>query len=152
MNILVYIFPGLYLCILIFIYLFSSVQSLSHVWLFATSWTASYQASLSLTNSWSLLKTMSIESVMSSNQVILCHSLLLLPSVFSAPGSYPVSQFFAWGGQTIRASASASVLSLLFNMLSRLIMAFLPRIKCLLISWLQSPSTVILEKSRKSRK
>ena len=60
----------------------SSVQSLSHVRLFATPWTAARQAFLSITNSWSLLKLMSIESVMPSNYLILCHPLLLLPSIF----------------------------------------------------------------------
>ena len=59
----------------------SSVQSFSHVRLFATPWTAAHQASLSLTISWSLLKLMSVESVMSSNHLILCHPLLLLPSI-----------------------------------------------------------------------
>ena len=62
--------------------MFSSVQSLSRVQLFATAWTAALQASLSITNSWSLLKRMSIESVISSNHLILCHPLLLLSSVF----------------------------------------------------------------------
>ena len=61
---------------------FSSVQSHSHVQLFATSWTASCQASPSITNSQSLLKLMSIKSVISSIHLILCHPLLLLPSVF----------------------------------------------------------------------
>ena len=61
--------------------LFSSVQLLSRVSLFATPWTAAHQAFLSITNSWSLLKFMSIESVMSSNHLILCCSLLLLPSI-----------------------------------------------------------------------
>ena len=61
---------------------FSSVQSLSHVRLFATSWTAARQVSLSVINSWSLLKLMSIELVMPSNYLILCRSLLLLSSVF----------------------------------------------------------------------
>ena len=61
---------------------FSSVQSLSSVWLFATPWTSACQASLSITNSQSLLKLMSIESVMPSNHLILCHPLLLLPSIF----------------------------------------------------------------------
>ena len=61
---------------------FSSVQSLNHVQLFATPWTAEYQASLSITNSQSLLKLMSIESVMPSNHLILCYPLLLLPSIF----------------------------------------------------------------------
>ena len=60
---------------------FSSVQSLSHVQLFATLWTAACQASLSITNFWSLLKLMSNESVMPSNHLVLCH-LLLLPSIF----------------------------------------------------------------------
>ena len=59
-----------------------SVQLLSHVRLFATSWTAAHQASLSITNSWSLLKLMSIKLVMPSNHFILCHTLLLLPSIF----------------------------------------------------------------------
>ena len=62
--------------------LFSSVQSLSHVQLFATPWTAAQQASLSINNSWNLLKLMSIESVMPSNHLILCHPILLLLSVF----------------------------------------------------------------------
>ena len=57
----------------------------------------------------SLLKLMSIESVMPSNHLILCHPLLL-PSVFPASGSFPVSQLFTSGGQSIEASASASVL------------------------------------------
>ena len=60
----------------------SSVQLLSCVQLFVTSWTAACQASLSITNSWSLLKLMSIQSMMPSNHPILCHPLLLLPSVF----------------------------------------------------------------------
>ena len=57
---------------------FSSVQSLSHVWLFATPWITALQASLSITNSRSLPKFMSIESVMPSNHLILCRPLLLL--------------------------------------------------------------------------
>ena len=61
---------------------FSSVQSLSHVQLLATSWTAACQASLSITNSQSLLKLMSIESVMPSNPLILHCPLLLPPSIF----------------------------------------------------------------------
>jgi len=59
-----------------------SVQLLSAVRLFATPWTATHQASLSITNSQSLLKLMSIKSVMPSNHLILCHPLLLLPSIF----------------------------------------------------------------------
>ena len=61
---------------------FSSLQSLSHVRLFVTSWTTAHQASLSITNSWSPPKPRSIESVMTSNYLILCRLLLLLPSVF----------------------------------------------------------------------
>ena len=61
---------------------FSSIHSLSHVWLFATPWTSACQASLSITSSQSLCKLMSIESVMPSNHLILCHPLLLLPSIF----------------------------------------------------------------------
>ena len=57
-------------------------QSLSHVCLFATPWTAAHQASLSITNSWSLLKLMSFKSVMPFNHLILCHPLLLPPSIF----------------------------------------------------------------------
>ena len=61
---------------------FSAVQSLSHVQLFATPWTAACQASLSITSSQNLLKLMSIKSVMLSNHLILCHPLLLLPAIF----------------------------------------------------------------------
>ena len=58
------------------------VQSLSHVWLFATPWTAAHQASLSSTMSQRLLKLMSIESVMPSNHLIFGGPLLFLPSIF----------------------------------------------------------------------
>ena len=61
---------------------FSSVQLLSHVWLFATPCTAARQASLSINNSWSSPKPMSIESVMPSSHLSLCRPLLLLPSIF----------------------------------------------------------------------
>ena len=80
---------------------FSSVQSLSHVRLFATPRTAARHTSLSITNSQSLLKLMSIELVMPSNQS------LDLPS-FPASGSFPMSQFLTSGGQSTGASASAS--------------------------------------------
>ena len=70
---------------------FSSVQSLSRVWLFATPWTAAWQASLSITNSWSLLKLMSIESVMPSNHLILCCPLLLLLSIIPSISSVQFS-------------------------------------------------------------
>ena len=61
---------------------FSSVQPLSHVWLFVTPWIAAWQTSLSITNTQNLLKLMSIKSVMLSNHLILCHPFLLLPSIF----------------------------------------------------------------------
>ena len=60
---------------------FSSVQSLSHVWLFATPWIAAFRASLSITDSRSLSKLMSMESVMPSSHLILCLPLLLLPPI-----------------------------------------------------------------------
>ena len=64
------------------LYTVRSVQSPSHVQLFATSWTAACQGSLPITNFQSLLKLMSLESVMPSNHLILCCPLLLLPSIF----------------------------------------------------------------------
>ena len=195
---------------------FSSVQSLSHVWLFAIHWTAARQASLSITNSWSPSKPMSIELVMPSNHLILCRPLLFLPSIFpgirvfshesalhirwpkywsfsfniSPTNEHPglisfrmdwldllavqgtlksllqhhsskasilwrsafftvqVSYPYMTTGKTIaltRRTFVDKVMSLLFNMLSRLVITFLPRSKRLLISWLQSPSAVILE-------
>ena len=195
---------------------FSSIQSLSHVWLFPIPWTAAWQASLSITNSQSLLKLMGIESVMPSNYLILCHPLLLLSSIFpsirvfsdesvlhirwpkywsfsfnispSNEYSGPISFRMDWldllavqgtfksllqhhssnasilqhsaffivqlshpyvtTGKTVvltRWTFVGKVMSLLFNMLSMLVITFLPRSKCVLISWLQSPSAVILE-------
>ena len=195
---------------------FSSVQSLSHVWLFGTPWTAAWQASWSITNSWSLLKLMAIDSVTPSNHFIFCHPRLLLPSIFPSirvfsnqsvhcirwptywsfslnisPSSeysglisfrmdwldllavqgtlknllqhhsskasilrcsaffiVQLSHAYMTTGKTIaltRWTFVSKVMSLLFNMLSRLVIAFLPRSKCLLISWLQSPSAVLLE-------
>ena len=64
--------------------LFSSVQSLSRVRLFVTTWTTAHQASLCITNTQSPHKLMSIELVMLSNHFILCRPLLLLPSIFSS--------------------------------------------------------------------
>ena len=195
---------------------FSSVQSLSRVRLFATSWITARQASLSITNSYSLPKLMSIESVMPSSHPILCRPLLLLPPippsirVFSNEStlrmSWPkywslsfsispsnehlglisfrmdwldllaiqgtlknllqhhslkasilqssafftvqLSHLYMTTGKTIaltRWTFVGKVMSQLFNMLSRLVITFLPRSKPLLISWLQSPSAVILE-------
>ena len=192
---------------------FSSVQSLSCVWLFATPWTAAHQASMSITNSWSL-PIMSIELVMLSNHLILCHPLLLSPSIFPRLFSNESVLYIRWPKYwsfsfnispsneysglisfrmdwldllavqgTLKSllqhySSKASILlrsaffiaqlshpymttektialtkrtfvgkviSLLLNMLSRLVIIFLPRSKRLLISWLQSPSAVILE-------
>ena len=85
--------------------LFSSVQSFSCVWLFATPWTAARQASLSITDSRSLLKLMPIESAMPYNHLILCHPLLL-PSIFPSIRVFSEES----GGQSIGAPASASVL------------------------------------------
>ena len=186
---------------------FSSVQSLSRVWLFATPWTPARHASLSITNSWTLPKLMSIESVMPSNHLILCRPLLLLHSIFprirlftnesalhirwpkywsfsfniSPSNGHPglisfrmdwldllavqetlksllqnqsskasilqcsaflivqLSHSYMTTGKTIaliRWTFVGKVMSLLFNMLSILVIAFLPRSKCLLISWL----------------
>ena len=89
---------------------FSSVQSLSRVWLFLTPWTAASKASLSITNSRSLPKLMSMSRW--------CHPTILSSLVpfsfriqsFSASGSFPMSQFFTSGDQSIGASALASVL------------------------------------------
>ena len=85
---------------------FSSIQSLSHVWLFTTPSTIARQASLSITSSQSFLRLMSIISVMPSNHLILCHSP-------PPPPAFNLSQcqgLFQSGGQSIRVSASASVL------------------------------------------
>ena len=199
---------------------FSLVQSLSHVRLFSTPWTAARQAFLSITNSRSLLKLMSIQAVMPSNHLILCHPLFLLPSVFpsirvfskesvlhikwpkywsfsfnissssefsglisfrmdwldllavqgtlksllqhhsskasilwhSAYIMIQLSHSYMTTGKTIaltRWTFVGQVMSLLLNIMSRLVIAFLPRSKCLLISWLQSPSAVILEPKKR---
>ena len=89
---------------------FISVQSLSHIWLFATPSTAACQASLSITNSWSSLKLISTERwchpTISSSVVPFSFCLQSLP----ASGSFPISQFFASGDQSIGVSASAAIL------------------------------------------
>ena len=90
---------------------FSSIQSLSHVWLFASLWTAACQASLSITNSWSLPKLMCPLSQQ-------CHPtiwssvipLSSCPQPLPALGSFQTSQLFTSGGQSIRVSASTPVL------------------------------------------
>ena len=87
---------------------FSSVKSLSRVWVFATPWTAARQASLSITNSQSLLKLMSIELVMPT--ISSSHPLLLHLQSFPASGAFQMCQLFASGGQAIGVSASAAIL------------------------------------------
>ena len=195
---------------------FSSVQSLSHVRLFATPWITAHQASVSITNSWSSLKLMCIESVMPSSHLIPSRPIFLPPPippsirVFSNESTFCIrwpkywsfslsispsnehpgmvsfrmdwldllavqgtlksllqhhsskasillcSAFFILQlshpymttGKTIALTSQTfvgKVISLLFNMLSWLVITFLPRSKHLLISWLQSPSSVILE-------
>ena len=89
---------------------FSSVQLLSCVWLFVTPWIAARQVSLSITISWSSLKLTSIKSVMPSSHFIFCHPLSFCPHSFPASESFPMSQLFAWGGQSIGVSALASFL------------------------------------------
>ena len=91
-------------------WIFSSVQSLSHVWLFATPWTAARQASLSITNSWSPPRPCPLWWW--------CHPTILssvipfssFPQSIPSSESFPVSQLFAWGGQSIGVSALASFL------------------------------------------
>ena len=76
---------------------------------FATPWTAAYQASLS-TISWRLLRLMFVESVMPSNHLSFCHAFSFCLQSFPASGSFPMSRPFASGGQSIGASAFASIL------------------------------------------
>ena len=106
------LFTNLRYCIILELHFcrFSSDQSLSHVRLFVTPWTAAHQASLSNTISRSLLKLMFFESVMPYNHLILCCPLLLPPSIFPSIRVFQMSQFFASGGQSIGVSSSASVL------------------------------------------
>ena len=89
---------------------FSSVQSMSHVRLLVTPWIAARQASLSITNSQSSIKLTSIESVMPSSHLILCFPFSSWLQSLPASESFPMSQLFTWGGQSIGTSASASVL------------------------------------------
>ena len=96
-------------------FLIFAVQSLTHVQLFVTPWTAALQASLSFTISWSLLKLMSIESMMPSNHLILCHPLLFLfsifPSirVFSSEWAFPIRWPKYWSFSfSIRPSSECS--------------------------------------------
>ena len=87
---------------------FSSVQSFSHIWFFATPWTAAHQASLSITNSDSYPSSQWCHPTISSSVVPFSSYLQSLP----ASGSFTMSQFFGSGNQTIGALASASVLSM----------------------------------------
>ena len=89
---------------------FSSVQSLRHVWLFATPRTAVHWASLSITNSRRMLKLISVELVMPSNHLILFHPLLLLPSIFPSIRVFSNESVLRIRWQSIGVSASASVL------------------------------------------
>ena len=90
---------------------FSSVQSLSRVWRFATLWIAACQASLSITISWSSLRLTFMESVMPSSHLILCRPSPSPPAPnLSQHQSFPVSQLFPSGDQITGASPSASVL------------------------------------------
>ena len=202
--------------LLLLLFTFSSIQSLSCFRLFVTPWTAVHQASLSITNSRSLLTPMSIKLVMPSNHLILWHPLLLPPSIFPRirvfsselvlhirwpkywSFSFSISpsnehsglisfrmhwldllavqgtlksllQHHSFKASILWCSAFfivqlshpymiiektivltrwtfvGKVIFLLFNVLSRLAIAFFPRSKHLLISWLQSPSAAILE-------
>ena len=88
----------------------SSVQSLSRIRLFAAPWIAAHQASLSIINSRSSLILTSIESVMPSSHLILGRPLFLLPQSLPASESFPMSQLFAWGGQSTGVSTLASLL------------------------------------------
>ena len=88
----------------------SSVQSLSCVWLLASSWTVAHQTSLSITISWSLLKLMSIELVMPSSHLILCRPLLLPPSVSLSIRVFSNESVLHIRWSNIGASASTSVL------------------------------------------
>ena len=78
--------------------------------LFSTPWTTAHQAPLSSTISQNLLKFMCIESVMLSNHLALCHPFSSCPQSFPASGSFPMSRLFTSGGQSIGASASATIL------------------------------------------
>ena len=198
---------------------FSSVHSLSHVWLFVAPWTAARQASLSITISQSSLRLTSIEHVMPFNHLILGRSLHCLPLIhpsirvfsnestllmrwpkywslsFDIIPSKEIPEFISFRmdclellavqgtlksllqhnssnasflrcsafftvqlshpymttGKTIaltRWTLVGKVISLLLNILSKLVITFLPRSKRLLISWLQSPSAVILESKK----
>ena len=89
---------------------FSPVQSLSHVQLFVTPWTAVRQASLSINNFRGLFTLMSIRSVMPSKHLILCNPLFLLPSIFPSIRVFSNESALASGGPSIGVSPSTLVL------------------------------------------
>ena len=91
---------------------FVVVQLLSRVQLCATPRTAAHQASLSFTISQNLFKLMSSESVILSNQLIFCSFFSSCLQSFPALGSFPRSWLFAWGGQSIGASASVFLINI----------------------------------------
>ena len=133
----------------------SSVQSLSHVQLFATLWTTVHQASLSITNSQSLFKLISIESVMPFNHHILCRPLLLLPSVLPASGSFQMSQLFTSGSQSLSNEHSRLIsrmdwLDILAVSLKGLSRVFpnttVQRINSLVLSFLFSPTVTSIQR------
>ena len=99
-----------FLCLIVIVFVVFVVLLLSPLRHFVTPWTAVRCAALSFTISWSLLKLMSIELVMLSNHCILWHPLLSCLQSFPASGSFPMSEPFASGGQSIGVSASSSVL------------------------------------------
>ena len=80
---------------------FSSVQSLSHVWLYESPWTAPHQASLSITNTWSLFKLVSIKSLTLSNHLTLCRPLFLPSSIFPSIKVFSNKSVLPSGGQSI---------------------------------------------------
>ena len=90
----------------------SSVQALSQCPALCDPVDCTHQAFLSITKCCSLFKLMSIELVMPSNHLILCHPLLLCLQSCPATGSFPMSQFFALGGQSIGASASVLLMNI----------------------------------------
>ena len=91
---------------------FSSVQSLSHVWLFATPWIAAHQGSLSITISRSSLKLISIKLVMPSSHLILCRPLLLLPPIPPCRGPAPVDPGNSKQGRRRRGSGNNCLIKL----------------------------------------
>ena len=123
---------------------FSSVQSLSCVLLFATPWTASSQASLSVTNSLVGSTCSPRDSQESSPTPQFKNIIPQCSTFFIVQFSHPSMTTGKTVALTIQTFVG-KVMSLFFNMLSRFVMDFLPRSKHLLISWLRSPFAVILE-------